>query len=215
MAKLGRAALPRVSAAEQVYRVLREKIEDGSLAPGEHLADGELAEELGVSRTPVREALRRLVDQGAVETVPGRYTRVAALDETEGAKVFPLHALLYGFATESALETLDNTDLTEMTAYNERMRIAVGEGDLEAAREADRQWHGVVLRRVDNPYLSLLLDTLSLHSRRLEALYFQDSRRARDSYRQHADIIAALRQGDRAAACALVRANTGQGPCPR
>lgn len=215
MAKLGLDTLPRASAAEQVYRVLRGKIEDGALPPGEQLADGELAEELGVSRTPVREALRRLVDQGAVETVPGRHTRVAALDEDEGSKVFPLHALLYGFATESALGAIDDADLAEMTGCNERMRAAVLEGDLVTARESDRQLHGVMLRRADNPYLSLLLDTLSLHSRRLETLYFQDSRRAHESYRQHAEIIDALRQGDRAAACTLVRTNMGQGPCHR
>lgn len=215
MTKLGQGALSRASAADQVYRIVREKIEDGSLAPGEQLADGELAEELGVSRTPVREALRRLADQGAVETVPGRHTRVTALDETEGSRVFPLHALLYGFATESAVDSIDDADLAEMAACNERMHTAVQNGDLVAARAADRQLHGVMLRRADNPYLSLLLDTLSLHSRRLETLYFQDSARAQESYRQHAGIIDALRRGDRTAACTLVRNNMGRGPCPR
>lgn len=215
MAKLGVRTLTRESAADQVYRIIREKVEDGSLAPGEQLADAELADELGVSRTPVREALRRLVDQGAVETVPGRHTRVTALDEAETERVFPLLSVLHEFAARSAVSLITETDLEEMTACNERMRSAVGAGDVAAARDADRQLHGVVVRRADNPYLSALLDTLSLHSRRLEALYFHDGERAEESYRQHARIIDAFRRGDHDSACELVRANAGRGPCHR
>lgn len=212
MSKPQFAAVTRQSAADQVYRALREKIEDGSLAPGEQLADGELAQALGVSRTPVREALRRLVDQGVVETMPGRHTRVAEAGEAQAHQVLPLLSLLHGFATESATEMLDAADLAEMTDCNERMRVAAEAGDSAAARAADQQFHAVLVRRAENPYLAMLVDVLSLHSRRLEALYFQDKDPASGSYAQHQEIIEAIRRKDKEAACALVRENTRRGP---
>ncbi|MHA6805072.1 GntR family transcriptional regulator [Salinifilum ghardaiensis] len=211
MAKLGQS-VSRQSAAEQVYRILRAKIEDGSLAPGEQLADGELAAELGVSRTPVREALRRLVDQGAVETASGRHTRVTGVQETDAAQVFPLLGVLHEFAARCALPQLTTADFDEMQAANDRMRAAIDSGDATAAREADQEFHAVLVRRADNPYLSASLDVIALHARRLETTYFQDRRPGLESHHQHQQIIEALRSGREDTACGLVHANTRRGP---
>lgn len=212
MAESGFTALNRQSASEQVYRVLREKIEDGALAPGEQLADGELAEALGVSRTPVREALRRLVDQGAVETVPGRHTRVAPVQETDPGQVLPLLAVLHEFATRCAITTIGAADLDEMRAANERMLTAIHDGDAPAAQAADHEFHAVLVRRADNPYLSACLDMISLHARRLETMYFRDDDPGVESHEQHRRIIEALREGREDTACALIRANMRRGP---
>lgn len=212
MADSGFTALNRQSASEQVYRALREKIEDGALAPGEHLADGELAEALGVSRTPVREALRRLVDQGAVETVPGRHTRVAPVQETDPGQVLPLLAVLHEFATRCAVTAISGEDLDEMSAANDRMLAAIHDGDPPAAQAADREFHAVIVRRADNPYLSACLDMISLHARRLEAMYFRDRDPGAESHQQHQHIIEALRDGREDTACALIRANMRRGP---
>ncbi len=211
MTKLGRS-VSRESASEQAYRILRAKIEDGSLAPGEQLADGELAEELGVSRTPVREALRRLVDQGAVETASGRHTRVTGVQETDAAQVYPLLGVLHEFAVRCALPQLTVEDLDEMRAANERMGTAITAGDATAAREADRDFHAVPLRRANNPYLAASLDMIGLHARRLETAYFQDRQPGLESHHQHQQIIEALRHGQEDTACELVRANARRGP---
>ncbi len=212
MSPTGFSALNRQSAAEQVYRALRERIEDGSLAPGEQLADGDLAGALGVSRTPVREALRRLVDQGAVETVPGRHTRVAPVQDADAEQVLPLLAVLHEFATRCATATIGAADLDEMAAANDRMLAAIDDGDAVAAQTADHDFHDVIVRCAGNPYLSASLDMLSLHARRLEAMYFRDHDPGAESHEQHRQIIGAIRDGEEETACALVRANMRRGP---
>lgn len=204
-------ALDRPSAAEQVYRALREKIEDGSLAPGEQLADAELAAELGVSRTPVREALRRLADQAVVETVPGRHTRVAEVPKATAEQVLPLLSVLHGFAAQACAGRISEADLAEMHRCNDRMLAAARAGDSWGARDADRDFHAVVVRAADNPFLTMLIDVLLLHSRRLEALYFRELEPAEHSHHEHREIIEALRRGD-ARAAELIRANASKGP---
>lgn len=205
-------SISRQSAAEQVYRALRERIEDGSLAPGQQLADAELAAQLGVSRTPVREALRRLVDQGAVETVPGRHTRVAAVQEADASQVLPLLGVLHEFALRTALPAMTDADLDEMTRHNEHVREAIEAGDADGAQRADREFHAVVLRRADNPYLSASVDMISMHACRLEALYFREHDPGLDSYDQHRQIIEAIRDRQEDTACRLVHANMRRGP---
>ncbi|WP_460959430.1 GntR family transcriptional regulator [Parasphingorhabdus pacifica] len=205
-------ALTRPSASEQVYRVLREKIEDGSLPPGEQLADAELAGELGVSRTPVREALRRLVDQGVVEMVPGRHTRVAPVDENDASRVLPLLSVLHEFALRSAFARMTSGDLVEMGACNERMREALVRDDAVAAQNADGAFHAVIMRRADNPYLSTAVDVIALHARRLESLYFREHDPGMESCDQHERIIEAIRESQEERACELIRANMRRGP---
>src|SRR4051812_6248675 len=90
--------LRRDSLSERAYHALLDAIVHGDLAAGERLRDHDLATQLGVSRTPVREALRRLEDEGLVETVPGAYSRVAPIDVDGVRQAFPVLASLHGLA---------------------------------------------------------------------------------------------------------------------
>src|SRR4051795_6717816 len=87
---------------ERAYAPLRDAIVDGTLAPGERLRDQELCAWLGLSRTPVREALVRLEQDGLVETAPQRFTRVAPLDRRAARDAFPVVAALHALAAELA-----------------------------------------------------------------------------------------------------------------
>lgn len=212
MSTVRQAPLDRRSAADQIYERLRADIENGVLEPGETIMDGALAEQLGVSRTPVREALRRLVDQGAVWTAPGRHTRVAEAEEAELDQVFPLLSVLHEFAARSAAEHVDENDLARMAECNEGMLRSARNGDIGTARDYDREFHDVLVRRAGNPYLSSVIDLVALHSRRFEALYFRDREPVEESYEQHTGIIEALRAGDHARAAQLTRNNAARGP---
>src|SRR5574340_1117707 len=92
------APLDSPSLRERVYRALRDALVAGELAPGERLRDQELAARLGVSRTPVREALQRLEDEGLVETAPRALTRVTPLAAVAAREAFPVVAALHALA---------------------------------------------------------------------------------------------------------------------
>ena len=101
---------------DTAYDKLREAIVDGTLASGEVLHDEELCAWLGVSRTPVRDALRRLADEGLVEMAAQRYTRVATLTVRDVHEVVPLLAAVHGLATELAVPRLGRTSIAALHA---------------------------------------------------------------------------------------------------
>src|SRR5436190_24084875 len=117
--------LKRTLAREQIYAELRDWILDGILVPGERLHDMALAEQLGVSRTPVREALRRLEDEGLIETSPNRWTRVAPLDLVEAGSLYPIISNLEQLALDLAIDALDDSELEEMERANQRLAAAL------------------------------------------------------------------------------------------
>src|SRR5262245_23864333 len=181
--------IERRSARAIVLDRLAEWIEEGTLQPGELIKDGELAERLGVSRTPVREALQVLEQRGLVEMRPGRLTRVTKTTPDDVALVYAVMSPLQVLAAELGAPRATPSDVKEMQQHNARMLAAVRAKDPEGARDADRAFHGVLVRLAANPYLESALEPLMSHTRRLEALYFQDQKPGQESYREHKQII--------------------------
>src|SRR5262245_40338587 len=110
--RTGEAA--RTLLRDQAYVRLREAILDGTLEPGEQLKDAEIAEWLGLSRTPIREALARLEEYGLVETAPNRYTRVTPLDAGEARDAFTVVAALHYLAASLGAPRVEESDLAAM-----------------------------------------------------------------------------------------------------
>ena len=137
-------ALERDLLRDQAYVAIRDAIVDGTLAPEERLRDQELCAWLGLSRTPVREALSRLEQDGLVETAPQRFTRVAPLDRRAARDAFPVVAALHALAAELALPRLTDAD-RERHARGERGASphALRAADVDAALAADDAFHGV------------------------------------------------------------------------
>jgi len=175
---------------DRAYAAIRDAIVDGTLAPGERLRDQELCAWLGLSRTPVREALARLESDGLVETAPQRYTRVALLDRREAGDAFPVVAALHALAAELAAPRLTNADLKGMREANARFAEALKRGDVDAALQADDDFHAVFVQASANVEIARALDRLMPRIRRLERLRF-GSLSGRASVRQHEQIIAA------------------------
>src|SRR3954468_3417022 len=126
---------------DRAYAAIRDAIVDGTLQPGEKLKDQELCAWLGLSRTPVREAIARLESDGLVETAPQRFTRVAPLDRREARDAFPVVAALHALAAQLAAPRLTHDDLTRMRVANERFADALRAGDADAALAADDAFH--------------------------------------------------------------------------
>lgn len=155
-----------------VYSRLRDAIVDGTLAPGEQLRDRDLALWLGVSRTPVREALLRLHDTGLVAFTPGRSTTVTPLDirATEDAR--GVVAAMHGLAARAAVPLMTADDLERMRTANARFSRAIDVGDADEALAADDELHGIPVTVAGNAATRAVLDRLMPLLRRVELSQF-------------------------------------------
>jgi DNA-binding GntR family transcriptional regulator len=171
-------------------------VTDGTLAPGEVIKDVEIAQLLGVSRTPVREAIQTLEQLGMVETIPGRQTRVTAASPHDAALIYPPLGALHAVAAELAAGRMTDRDVEQMVDANEQLLQAALQHDFSTAREADTKFHGVVVARTKNPHLHSAIQNLLIHSQRLDTLYFMHLAPTQRSYTEHKVIIHHLREGD-------------------
>lgn len=198
--------IDRIPLRERVYGLLQQAIVSGELQPGQRVRDVDLAAQLGVSRTPVREALQRLEDEGLVETLPGALTRVVPLDTQAAREAFPVVAVLHGLAARLAVEQLTERDLALLCQANERLGAALEAGDVTRAIHADDTFHNVLVRASGNSEIQHVLDRLMPKVRRLEFTQF-GSLAARTSVLQHQAIITACEQRLSAQAASLTEQN--------
>jgi DNA-binding GntR family transcriptional regulator len=198
--------LKRTLAREQIYAELRDWILSGSLASGERLHDMELAARLGVSRTPVREALRRLEDEGLVQTSPNRWTRVTPLEVGDALSLYPIIWRLESLAFDLAIDVLGDTELEELERTNQRLAAALEAGDALAASAADHEFHQIFIDRCGNSQLMAILRDAKMKLRRIEIHYF-GSLASRESVTEHASLLTSLELGDFEGVTAAIEAN--------
>lgn len=194
------------SLRDYAYRELRDAIVSGELAPGERLRDPELEEWLGVSRTPVREAIARLELAGLVQTRRAKQTIVAPLDTRAVLAAQRIAAALHELAVREAVPQLTEADLDAMRAANERFAAALGAVDVDAAITADDEFHDVAVHASANPLLPGLLEQVTPLLRRLERARFS-SLAGRGSVADHDRIIELCAAGRADEAGAAAREN--------
>ncbi|WP_329140266.1 GntR family transcriptional regulator [Streptomyces sp. NBC_01476] len=201
-----RGLVTRSLLREDAYRALRDAIVDGTLAPGERLNDAALVAWLGVSRTPVREALARLEQAGLVRTKPGRHTIVSPLDVRAVHDAMSVTAAMHELAVREAVPNLAAAELDAMRAANARFADALRRDDVTAALAADDDFHGVPVTACANQAVRTVLEQFTPVLRRVERLRFA-SLSGRSSVAQHARIIELCAAGDAAGAAAAAREN--------
>lgn len=190
---------------DQVYDRIRALIVEGVLQPGARLRDTEIAEALSVSRTPVREAIRRLEDERLVVAEASRWTKVAAFDIGVAAELFPIIWTLERLAVSLA-GPLAEEGVAALRVANDRLKVALSERDPLRAHQTDLEFHRILVSAAGNAELTSILDNLKLRIRRLEVAYF-GSGAAERSVREHEEAIAALRAGDLDRAAAAIERN--------
>jgi DNA-binding GntR family transcriptional regulator len=194
------------SLRDYAYRELRDAIVSGELAPGDRLRDPELEAWLGVSRTPIREAIARLETAGLVQTRRAKQTVVAPLDTRSALAAQRIAAALHELAVRDAVPQLTGDDFDAMRAANERFAAALDADDVAAAVAADDEFHGVAVRASENFLLPALLEQVTPLLRRLERARFA-SLAGRASVADHARIIELCAAGRADAAAAAAREN--------
>lgn len=199
-------AVERSFLRETAFERLRDAIVDGTLEPGERLRDAELESWLGVSRTPIREAILELRRSGLVIAKAGSATVVAPIDAHATRDAQAVAAALHALAAQSAVGRLGAAHLDALEAANRRFAAALDAADVDAALDADDDFHGILVSAAGNGVLAAHVAQVTPLLRRVERIRFA-SLASRESVAQHAAIIAACRRGDAAEAARLSAAN--------
>jgi DNA-binding GntR family transcriptional regulator len=186
-----------------VRRVLREEIKEylidailrGQLRPGDRIIETRIAQDLGVSQTPVREALRDLELLGFVTSEPFRGTRVRAFTHEELVQIYPIRAAIEGVAARAAATRITTEQLLALEEQIDRMREASELGDEATAIEADIAFHRIIVEASGNRLLEQFWTSLSLATTTF--LTFSIHRRAIEGLAaRHEPILEALRARD-------------------
>ncbi|MFC9425868.1 GntR family transcriptional regulator [Streptomyces sp. NPDC056987] len=207
----------RVLLRDRAFTALRDAIVDGTLRPGEQLRESELERWIGVSRTPIREALMRLERSGLVVSKPGRSTRVSALDDRAVRDAQPVVAALHELAVRLATPALTPADIEAMRAGNAAFAAALERGDVTAALAADDALHQICVTAASNTVVTEVLDQYAPLLRRVERVRFS-SAAGLGSVALHDRMIDACAAGDAATAAAFAHMTwmtlAGTGPAP-
>ncbi|WP_221566837.1 GntR family transcriptional regulator [Alkalihalobacillus sp. TS-13] len=198
--------IKRLSFRDEVYQTLKKSIITLELHPEERLNDKELADKFGISRTPVREALKRLEDEGLVESLPGSSTRVAPLKLEEAKHAFTVVAVLHALAARLACPLLKETDIEELEFSNKKLRLSIEKGDIIKAIEADGTFHKVFLDVSGNPEIVFALERSLPKIQRLEISQFTTIK-GLNSVEQHNQIISACKNREYETVVRLVEEN--------
>jgi DNA-binding GntR family transcriptional regulator len=187
--------VPRTLLRDRAYAAIRDAIVAGEIEPGAVVRDAELAELLGLSRAPVREAFSRLVDEGLLESKPQSYTRVTPLVAADVRDAAAVVGALHELVTRVAVPRLGAADIAAMRAANERFAAAVGAGDVDAALRADDELHDVLVRVSGNRAAAATVARYTPLIRRLERRRFGEAGSCR-SAGLHERLIDACTAGD-------------------
>lgn len=199
--------IQRTFVRQEAYRKIRNWILDGTLAPGIQVRDKELAEQLGVSRTPIREALLRLQDEGLVQTKPNRATLVSSIDFHSAFHLYSIVWTLERLALTQAFGAITNAHIQTMIEANERFLQKMKARDRIGALDADNDFHSVYVKLSQNSELEKIIFEVKQKLKRLDLYYFDKVKDAALSYDEHAQIIEALQNKDLLLALDAVEGN--------
>ena len=179
-----------------VFLALREAIHSGKLLPGERLMEIPLSEQLGVSRTPVREAIRKLELEGLVHVIPRRGAVVAEITVSDLEDVLEVRAALERLAAVKACRNMTKEQLHRLKEMEAVFVDCTRKDDLKAIAQADVEFHEIISRSTGNHRLMQLLGNLreQIYRYRLELL--KDRSTYGDLISEHEQIIAALEEGN-------------------
>jgi DNA-binding GntR family transcriptional regulator len=187
--------LGRTLLRDRAYASIRDAIVAGEIEPGAVVRDADLAERLGLSRAPVREAFARLVDDGLLESKPQSYTRVTQVVAAEVRDAAAVVGAMHELVTRIAVPRLFAADIETMRAANERFAAAVTAGDVDEALHADDALHDVLVRVSGNRAAAATTARYTPLIRRLERRRFGEGGNCR-SAGLHDRLIEACTAGD-------------------
>ena len=202
------AAQPKL--VEQVHDAIVSEIASGKLKPGERVIQEQIAQELGVSRQPVQQALLLLRKQGVLRDAPGRGLIVASLDLDQVGNMYDVRAVMEGLAFRKAAERNAERARKQGPALIQSGRKAVAAGSVAAMIGADLKFHDFIYSLSENPLIAPAMDAQWTYTQRVMGEVLMRDERPRDIWDQHEALLDAVMAGDGAAAEALARQHITQ-----
>lgn len=192
-----------------VFNTLRQAILKGEMEPGERLMEITLANKLGVSRTPIREAIRKLELEGLVNMIPRRGAIVASISEKDMRDVLEVRITLEELAVKLAIKNMNQEDLDMLKAAGKEFENAVISKDIVEIVEADVRFHDIIYNRTENARLIQIINNLREQMYRYRLEYVKDARTHSILISEHNDIIECFRRKDVEAAQSTIREHIG------
>lgn len=177
-----------------VFNTLRQAILKGELEPGERLMEIQLANRLGVSRTPIREAIRKLELEGLVLMIPRKGAEVAKISEKNLRDVLEVRRSLEELAIELACQRMTEEDFEELEKAQESFRLAVEAGDSMTIAETDEHYHDIIYNGTGNARLVQILNNLREQMYRYRLEYIKDAEKRQILLIEHSRILKAVKE---------------------
>ena len=181
---------------EIVYDELKRQIMVGEIAPHTRMMEVELADEMGVSRTPIREAIRKLEKEGLVTIEPRKGAYAADISIKEMVDVFDVREYLEGMAASLAATKITSDQKAELEEIAESFKEAVESGNIQQVVKYDEDFHKFIVKCSDNKTLVQLVSQVQDLSLRFRYIYYEDFSRFKHIPTEHAEIVEAIIRGD-------------------
>lgn len=188
-----------------VFNTLREAILRGDLVPGERLMELQLASKLGVSRTPIREAIRMLEQEGLAITIPRKGAIVAGMTEKDMQDVLEIREALEELSVQVACDKITDEEIEELRKNMKSFEHSLGNGDLKEMAQADVEFHDVIYRATDNPKLISMLNNLREQMYRYRVEYLKNPQNHDQLLKEHESIYEGILEKDKDAVTEMIR----------
>lgn len=181
--------------SDEAYRRIRQMLMDGALPPNTVIPEMSLAKDLGISRTPVREGLRRLQAEGLMKKIPNRGFLVVELSRDELRDVYSVRAVLEGLASEQAAERAGRVDVARLEDLMEAMSGTLEEENYSKLSELNREFHAAVASASGNAFLRSMLESVDAISQRFRPAAVGSEKRRREAHVEHGELLERIRNG--------------------
>ena len=196
---------------EKILETIRDAIMSGALKPGEKVAEPELAERFGISRTPIREAFRQLESEGYLTVIPRKGAVVVSFSPKEIEEFYAIKSILEGYAARRACSNLTGREVEKLRAINDKLLQLADEGDLKHFFKVHSDFHEMFIRAADNEKLHDMISNLVGKFQRLRIASLSMPGRMHISVQEHEKIVDAFAARDADLAEQLVRKNAEYG----
>ena len=181
---------------EIVFEYLRNSILNGELEPGERLMELQLAQQLGVSRTPVREAIRKLELEGLVEMIPRKGAYVADVSIKDILDILEVRMFLEGLAAYFAAERMSDEEIEELKGISKKFENEIVTMEKEEMIELDNKFHDMIIKGSRNNKLLQIVQGLQEQFQRFRVIYFNEYNEHEDLVKYHTAIVNAISNRD-------------------
>ena len=192
---------------EKITEFVKDSIISGRLKPGERVPEQEIAENFGISRTPIREAFRQLESEGFITVTPRKGAVVSSITAKDVGEFYTIKSILEGHAAKVACRKMSDRDIKKLETLNEQMLKCSEKGDVKGFFNLDNQFHALFLEASENDKLWSMLKILVQQFERFRITALSLPGRMASAVKQHEDIIDAFYNRDEELVEKLVRAN--------